>query len=109
VFSPDDPQARYRSELPALPKEFTPPGYRPGWQVFERLQGVGVILLGLVGLLVVYGTYAGVLPSGLPPPPQPRGVLVQVPVFNGAACFMPLIAIGSVALIVVGFRRVLDP
>jgi len=109
VFSPDDPQARYRSELPALPKEYKPPGYRPGWQLVERLQGVGVILLGLVGLLVVYGTYAGVLPSGLPPPPQPRGVLVQVPVFNGAACFMPLIAIGSVALIVVGFRRVLDP
>jgi hypothetical protein len=86
-----------------------PPGYRPGWRLEERLQGVGVILLGLVGLAVVYGTYTGVLPSGLPPPPQPRGVLVQVPVYNAALCFMPLLAIGSVALIVVGFRRVLDP
>jgi hypothetical protein len=86
-----------------------PPGYRPGWQLEERLQGVGVILLGLVGLAVVYGTYTGVLPSGLPPPPQLRGVLVQVPVYNPALCFMPLLAIGSVALIVVGFRRVLDP
>jgi hypothetical protein len=110
VLPPDDldPQARYRSELPTLPKE-KPSGYRPGWQIAERLQGVGVILLGVVGLLVVYGTYTGVLPSGLPPPPQPRGVLVQVPVVNAAACFMPLLAIGSVALIVVGFRRVLDP
>jgi hypothetical protein len=36
-------------------------------------------------------------------------VLVQVPTINGAACVMPLLAIGSVALIVVGFRRVLDP
>jgi hypothetical protein len=36
-------------------------------------------------------------------------VLVQVPVFNATACFMPLIAISSCALIVVGFRRVLDP
>jgi hypothetical protein len=86
-----------------------PPGYRPGWQLEERLQGVGVILLGLVGLAVVYGTYTGVLPSGLPPPPLPRGVLVQVPVYNAALCFMPLLAIGSVALIVVGLRRVLDP
>jgi len=111
VLPPDDldPQARYRSELPALPKERKPSGYRPGWQLWERLQGVGVILLGFVGLLVVYGTYSGVLPSGLPPPPQPRGVLVQVPVVNGATCVMPLLAIGSVALIVVGFRRVLDP
>jgi hypothetical protein len=110
VLPPDDldPQTRYRSELPALPKE-KPPGYRPGWQLRERLQGVGVILLGVVGLLVVYGTYTGVLPSGLPPPPQPRGLLVPVPVVNGAACVMPLLAIGSVALIVVGFRRVLDP
>jgi hypothetical protein len=106
---PDDPQARYRAELPALPKDHKPVGYRPGWQLVERLQGVGVIVLGLVGLLVVYGTYTGVLPSGLPAPPQPRGVLVQVPVLNAAACFMPLLAIGSVGLIVVGFRRVIDP
>jgi hypothetical protein len=36
-------------------------------------------------------------------------VLVQLPVFNAAACFMPLMAIGSVGLIVVGFRRLIDP
>jgi hypothetical protein len=109
VQPPEDPHARFRSDLPALPKEHKPSGYRPGWQLEERLQGVGVILLGIVGLAVVYGIYTGVLPSGLPPPPQPRGVLVQVPVYNAALCFMPLLAIGSVALIVVGFRRVLDP
>ena len=68
----------------------------------------GIVCLGLVGLAVVYGVYTGLLPSG-PAPPQPRGVLVQVPVFNATACFMPLIAISSIALIVVGFRRVLDP
>ncbi len=103
-----DPQARYRSELPALPKAKLA-GYRPGWQLAERLQGLGVILLGFIGLLVVYGTYAGVLPSGLPSPPQPSGMLVQLPVVNAAACFMPILAIGSIALIVVGFRQVLDP
>jgi hypothetical protein len=73
------------------------------------LLGLGVIALGLVGLLVVYGISTGILPSGLPPPPQPKGVLVQVPTFNGVACFVPLLAIGSVALIVVGFRRFIDP
>src|SRR5438477_417097 len=107
VQLPGDPG--YRSDLPKLEKERRPVGYRGGLQIEERLQGLGVIVLGLVGLAVVYGIYTGILPSGLPPPPQPRGVLVQVPVFNAAACFMPLMAIGSVGLIIVGFRRVLDP
>lgn len=84
-------------------------GYRAGWQIEERLQGCGAILLGIVGLAVVYGISTGFLPSGLPPPPPPRGVLVQLPVLNAAACFMPLMAIGSVGLIIVGFRRLLDP
>jgi hypothetical protein len=109
VLPPNDPQERFRSELPSLPRERRPLGYRAGWQIAERLQGLGVVALGLVGLLVVYGIYTGALPSGLPPPPQPRGVLVQIPVFNAAACFMPLMAVGSVGLIVVGFRRFLDP
>ena len=106
---PDDPKARYRSELPPLDRERRPVGYRPGWQLEERLQGLGAMVLGLVGLAVVYGIATGILPSGLPPPPPPPGVLVQVPTVNGLGCVMPLMAIGSVALIVVGFRRVLDP
>jgi hypothetical protein len=74
------------------------------------LQGLGAVVLGLVGLLVVYGIYTGFLPSGMPPPPAPPpGVMVQVPMLNGVACLMPLMAIGSVALIVVGLRRVVDP
>ena len=105
---PGEPE--YRSDLPKLEREQRPVGYRPGLQLEERLQGLGAMLLGLVGLLVVYGIYTGFLPSGLPPPPPPpRGVLVQLPVVNAAACFMPLMTIGSVGLIVVGFRRVLDP
>jgi hypothetical protein len=105
----DDPHGGFRADLPPVPRDKRPVGYRAGWQLEERLQGLGVIVLGLVGLAVVYGIYTGILPSGLPPPPQPRGVLVQVPVFNAAACFMPLMAIGSVGLIIVGFRRLLDP
>jgi hypothetical protein len=109
VLPPNDPNEGFRADLPTIRGEKRPVGYRSGWQVEERLQGLGVIVLGLVGLAVVYGIYTGILPSGLPPPPQPRGVLVQVPVFNAAACFMPLMAIGSVGLIIVGFRRLFDP
>jgi hypothetical protein len=108
VVQPPD-QPGFRSDLPKLERERKPVGYRPGWQLGERLQGLGVVVLGLVGLLVVYGIYSGVLPAGLPPPPQPRGLLVPVPTINAAACIIPVLAIGSVALILVGFRRVLDP
>ncbi len=105
---PGDPG--YRSDLPKLESERRPVGYRRGLQLEDRLQGLGAVALGLVGLLVVYGIYTGFLPSGLPPPPAPPpGVLVQVPAMNAAACFVPLMAIGSVALIVVGLRRVVDP
>jgi hypothetical protein len=105
---PGDPG--YRSDLPKLESERRPVGYRAGLQLEERLQGLGAVVLGLVSLLVVYGIYSGFLPSGLPPPPPPPpGVLVQVPMINAAACFMPLLAIGSVALIAVGLRRIVDP
>jgi hypothetical protein len=109
VLPPNDPNEGFRSDLPSLPRDRQPYGYRAGWQVEERLQGLGVVVLGLIGLLVVYGIYTGFLPSGLPAPPQPKGLLVPVPAFNAAWCFMPLLLIGSVALVLVGFRRVLDP
>lgn len=105
---PNDPG--FRDDLPKLERERRPVGYRPGWQLEERLQGLGAVLLGLIGLLVVYGIYSGFLPVGLPgPPAPPKGILVQVPNLNAAACVVPLMAIGSLALIFVGFRRVLDP
>jgi hypothetical protein len=108
VLPPNDPG--YRSDLPKLEGERKPAGYRAGLQLEERLQGLGAVALGLVGLLVVYGISTGVLPSGLPPPPPPPpGVLVQVPTINAAACLAPLMLVGSIALIVVGFRRVVDP
>ena len=103
----NDPQ-RYRSELPKLDKQ-GPVGYRPGWQLEERLTGLGVALLGLVGVTIAYLISVGVLPAGLPPPAPPPGVLVQVPLPNAMGCVVPLTAIGGVALIVFGFRRVIDP
>ena len=50
---------------------------------------------------------------GAASPPRSAPVFRHRPwykvLFNAAACFMPLMAIGSVGLVVVGFRRVLDP
>jgi hypothetical protein len=102
-------QPSFRDDLPRLESERRPVGYRPGLQLGERLQGLGAVVLGIVGLLVAYAIFTGLLPFGLPPPPPPPGVLVQVPVINPAACVTPLMSVGSIALIVVGFRRVVDP
>jgi hypothetical protein len=102
-----DPQD-YRSDLPRLDKE-GPVGYRRGWQLEERLQGLGVALLGFVSLSVAYLIFTGVLPAGLPPPKAPPGVLVQVPLFNATTCLLPLLIVGAVALIVLGVRRAIDP
>jgi hypothetical protein len=84
-------------------------GYSAGWQIVERLQALGVVALGVAGLAMVYFMYTGVLPIGLPPPPQPQGLVVPVPTFNPAACIMPIMTISSVALIFVGFRRFIEP
>jgi hypothetical protein len=105
---PGDDPGSYRSDLPRLEKEL-PVGYRAGWQVMERLQGLGVMAIGVVGLTIVYLISTGVLPAGLPPPPPPPGVLVQVPMLNANQCILPLTLIGSVGLIIVGFRRAIDP
>jgi len=102
------PGNEFRSDLPKLEKE-GPVGYRPGLQLVDRLQGVGAVLLGMFGLWVAYLMFAGVLPVGLPPPAPPPGVLVQVPLMNPAQCVVPLISVGSIALVIVGFRRVIDP
>lgn len=107
MASPPDPQDGARSDLPKLPRDERPVGYHAGWQIEERLQALGVIVLGLVGLWVAYGMYSGFLPVGLPAPQPPPGV--QVPVFNPVTCVIPIMSLGSVALIFVGARRFIDP
>ena len=106
---PNDPNERFRSELPPVPRGRRPAGYRAGWQIEERLIGLGVAALGVFGLWVAYAVYSGILPAGLAPPPPPKGVLVQVPVFNATQCLLPIMGFGSLALIVVGVKRFFDP
>ena len=98
----------YRSDLPPLPREKRPYPRR-GWQIGERLQGLGVIALGVVGMLVAYGIYSGALPAGLPEPPQPPGMIGRIPLINPVQCVIPVLMLGSVALVFVGCRQILDP
>jgi hypothetical protein len=112
VTLPDDPQSRFRPELPPVPRERAPIGYRPGWQIEERLQGLLLVLVGFVGLLGVYAIVSlGNLPGAPTPPPPPPGLrgLPTVPIVSFTTCFVPLIGLGSVGLIVVGFRRIVAP
>ena len=50
---PGNDPSNGRSELPKLDKEL-PVGYRAGWQMEERLLGLGVAVLGMGGLTVAY-------------------------------------------------------
>jgi hypothetical protein len=104
---PLDPQQRHRSELPPVPRGRERINYRGDWQLEERLQALGVIILGLVGLWLAYAMTTGILPAGLPVPPPPPGVFV--PLFNPIACLVPLLVLGAVALIAAGTKRLIDP
>jgi hypothetical protein len=106
---PNDPNQGFRSELPPLARERRPVGWRAGLQLEERFLGLLVALLGMGGLTVAYLITTGVLPAGIPPPPPPPGVLIQPPMPSVANCIVPLMALGSIGLIVVGLRRVVDP
>ena len=102
-----DDQRQYRKELPKLDKE-PPVGYRPGWQIEERLTGLGIVLLGILGMLVAVLMTTGVIPLG-PTLPTPPGFTVRPPVLGPMTCVTSLMAIGGVALVVLGLRRAIDP
>ena len=106
-MEPLDPRQRHRSELPPVARGRERIDYRAGWQLEERLQALGVIVLGLVGLWLAYAMTAGIVPAGLPVPPPPPGVFV--PLFNPMACLVPMLVLGAVALIVAGAKRLIDP
>jgi hypothetical protein len=78
----------------------------------ERLQGLGLVLFGLLGMSLVYLIYQNGGPLGGPsPPPAPPGLkgLNPQPLISATACFLPLLALTSMGLILVGLRRIVDP
>lgn len=72
----------------------------------DRLTGLGLILGGLVGFGIVYlmWRYA---PGDMPVPPGiPRGPL---PILSPLNCVLPVVAIGSSFLVLVGLRKLVFP
>jgi hypothetical protein len=70
----------------------------------DRLIGLGIILVGLLGFGVVYllWQYA---PAAMPAPPGlPRGLL---PLASPLNCMLPITAIGSSLLVLIGLKRLI--
>jgi hypothetical protein len=109
---PEDQRQRGRPELPSLNEPRIPVGYRRHFELGARLQGLGLLLVGMFGLALVYLIYqAGGLPGAPAPPPPPPGLkgLSVPPLISVTNCLVPGIAIGSAGLIMVGLRRIFDP
>jgi hypothetical protein len=109
---PEDPRMKGRPELPLLNESRIPTGYRRGLELGERLQGLGLVLVGVLGLGFVYLIFqSGGLPGAPAPPPPPPGLngLQVPPLISVTNCLVPGIAIASTGLILVGLRRVFDP
>jgi hypothetical protein len=111
---PNDPTRppQPRTDLPDLRTSKIPVGYRPGAQIGERLQGLGLVVIGLAGLILVYVIYqSGGLPGAPEPPPAPPGLqgLRVLPLISVTNCMVPLLTIGSMGLILLGMRRIADP
>jgi hypothetical protein len=112
VLPPNDPSESYRSDLPPIRGPRAPEGYQRGFEWGARAVGLLLILLGLAGMAFVYAIFqAGGLPGAPAPPPPPPGLKgMPVPTLaNVTSCLVPLLAIGSVGCILIGFRRLVDP
>jgi hypothetical protein len=112
ALPPNDPWIGHRSELPDIRGPRGPVGYRRGFEWGTRLQGLLLLVIGLVGITGVYLVFrAGGVPGAPAPPPPPPGLRgLSVPsLVNVASCFGLLITLGSLGLILVGLRRIVDP
>ena len=74
-----------------------------------RLAGLGLIVLGFVGMGLVYLIWTfGAAPAFRPPlPPGVRADLV--PIVSPFTCIVPLVAVASALLVLEGLRRLVSP
>lgn len=102
---PEPPFQRKLPDLPDVRGPRTPHGYRPGVQLGERLQGLLLFGLGVAGLL--FSAYLlGISRGAGPLSAAGRGVPGSL---NAAGCLVPMIALGSLGLLIVGLRRIVAP
>ncbi len=99
--SPDHGQRGIADRLPDVRGPRAPSGYRPGLQLGERLQGLGLVLLGLIGLV---GSLLLLQPAG------PVAAALHLPTLAASlTCLGPILAIGAVGLVVAGLGRAIRP
>lgn len=103
----DEGRSRGRPELPPLPRgpadRLRPPRF--AWRA--RLEGLGVVLLGVLGLLVLLALQWSEAPPALPginPDFPAAAALYLIPRF-----LLPFLGFGSLGLIIVGLRRLVRP
>ncbi len=84
-----------------------PPGYRPDHDLHERLRsGCGLIVGGIVSMGVAYLFWLFV-PLTVPVPAgMPSGF---VPLASPIACMIPVIAVLSAVLVLLGLRKLFGP
>jgi hypothetical protein len=72
----------------------------------ERLVGLGLIALGMIGFGLVYLFWkiGPLMPAA--PANMPRGLM---PMLSPIACMVPMISLGSCGLVLLGLRRLLFP
>ncbi len=102
---PRPPFERKLPDLPDVRGPRAPHGYRPGLQLVERLQGLLLLGLGVAGLLFCVYLLNGARTAG-PLGTAGGGVPGSL---NAAGCLVPMIALGSLGLVLVGLRRIVDP
>jgi hypothetical protein len=72
----------------------------------DRLTGLGLIVGGLIGFGIVYLMWS-VAPTSMPVPPgMPSNLL---PLASPLNCVLPVVAIGSCFLVLLGLRKLLFP
>jgi hypothetical protein len=87
------------------PRDDLPPGYHRA-ESQERLSGCGLIVGGFVGMGVAF-LFWQVTPMIVPVPPgMPRGFM---PLISPIACMLPLVAVLSAGLILLGLKKLLSP
>ncbi len=102
---PGPPFERKLPDLPDVRGRRAPHGYRPGLQLGERLQGLLLLALGVAGL-VFCGFLLDSARGAGPLATAGRGVPGSL---NAAGCLVPMIALGSLGLVVLGLRQIVAP
>lgn len=75
----------------------------------ERLTGLVLIVVGLASMAVLFWMFQNRGRFFVAPPPPPGMPGTMLPIVSPLDCMMPFAALGAVATVLEGFRRLLFP